>query len=52
VARVGGEVTVKRYETRGGGEYLVSQMGPVKIDSQGSQVQILGRVIGLIRSAS
>ncbi|MCI0452589.1 MAG: transcriptional repressor LexA [Candidatus Latescibacteria bacterium] len=52
VARVGTEVTVKRYELRGGSEYLVSQMGPVKIDSKGPQVQILGRVIGLIRSAS
>ena len=52
VARVGGEVTVKRYELRGGSEYLVSQMGPVKIDSKGPQVQILGRVVGLIRSAS
>ena len=52
VARVGGEVTVKRYEMRGGNEYLVSQMGPVKIDSKGPQVQILGRVVGLIRSES
>ncbi|HXV13410.1 MAG TPA: transcriptional repressor LexA [Candidatus Krumholzibacteria bacterium] len=52
VARIGGEVTVKRYEMRGGSEYLVSQMGPVKIDSKGPQVQILGRVVGLIRSAS
>jgi repressor LexA len=47
VARIGTEVTVKRYEMRGGGEYLVSQMGPVKIDSK---VVILGRVVGLIRS--
>jgi len=52
VARVGGEITVKRYEMRAGNEYLVSQMGPVKIDSKGPQVQILGRVVGLIRSAS
>ncbi len=52
VARVGGEITVKRYEARGGSEYLVSQMGPVKIDAKGPQVQILGRVVGLIRSAS
>jgi repressor LexA len=51
VARVGSEVTVKRYEMRGGSEYLVSQMGPVRIDSKGSEVQILGRVVGLIRSA-
>lgn len=52
VARVGAEVTVKRYEMRGGNEYLVSQMGPIKIDSKGPQVQILGRVVGLIRSVS
>lgn len=52
VARVGAEVTVKRYEMRGGNEYLVSQMGPIKIDSKGPQVLILGRVVGLIRSAS
>lgn len=49
VARVGGEVTVKRYETRGGVDYLVSQMGPVKIDAGGPHVQILGKVVGLIR---
>lgn len=52
VARVGTEVTVKRYEIRGGNEYLVSQMGPVKIESKGPQTQILGRVVGLIRSSS
>ncbi len=52
VAKVGSEVTVKRYEMRGGNEYLVSTMGPIKIDSKGPQVQILGRVVGLIRSAS
>ncbi len=52
VARVGGEVTVKRYEMRGGNEYLVSQMGPLRIDSKGPQVQIIGRVVGLIRSGS
>lgn len=52
VARIGAEVTVKRYEMRAGNEYLVSQMGPIKIDSKGPQVQILGRVVGLIRSTS
>jgi repressor LexA len=52
VAKVGGEITVKRYEMRAGNEYLVSQRGPVKIDTKGPQVQILGRVVGLIRSAS
>lgn len=51
VARIGAEVTVKRYEMRGGSEYLVSQMGPVRIDSKGPEVEILGRVVGLIRSA-
>jgi repressor LexA len=51
VARIGTEVTVKRYEMRGGGQYLVSQMGPVRIDSKGPEVEILGRVVGLIRSA-
>jgi repressor LexA len=51
VAQVGSEVTVKRYEVRGGNEYLVSQMGPIRIDPQGNQVQILGRVVGLIRPA-
>jgi repressor LexA len=51
VARVGGEITVKRYETRGGSEYLVSKMGPVPIDATGPPAQILGRVVGLIRSA-
>lgn len=49
VARVGGEVSVKRYETRGGADYLVSQMGPMKIDAGGPHVQILGKVVGLIR---
>lgn len=51
VARVGSELTVKRYEVRGGGDYLVSTMGPMKIDSKGPQVQILGKVVGLIRPA-
>jgi repressor LexA len=49
VARIGAEVTVKRYEMRGDTEYLVSQMGPVRIDSKGPEVEILGRVVGLIR---
>lgn len=51
VARVGGEVTVKRYEMRAGNEYLTSQRGSTQFDSKGPQVQILGRVIGLIRPA-
>ncbi len=49
VARVDGEVSVKRYETRAGCDYLVSQLGPVRIDAHGPQVQILGKVVGLIR---
>jgi repressor LexA len=49
VARVGGEVSVKRYETRGGSVFLVSQQGPVRVDESGPQVQILGKVVGLIR---
>ena len=49
VARVNGEVSVKRYETRAGCDYLVSQVGPVRIDERGPQVQILGKVVGLIR---
>jgi len=52
VAQIGSEVTVKRYEVRAGHEYLVSQMGSTRIDSKGAQVQILGRVVGLIRPAS
>lgn len=49
VARVGSEVSVKRYETRGDGAYLVSQAGATRIDGSGSHVQILGKVVGLIR---
>jgi repressor LexA len=49
VARVCGEVSVKRYETRGGSVFLVSQQGPVRVDESGPQVQILGKVVGLIR---
>lgn len=49
VARVDGEVSVKRYETRDDCDYLVSQVGPVRIDDRGPQVQILGKVVGLIR---
>lgn len=51
VARVGGEISVKRYEVRDGGDYLVSQLGPMRIDADGFHVQILGRVVGLIRQA-
>ncbi|HEX5131700.1 MAG TPA: transcriptional repressor LexA [Candidatus Krumholzibacteria bacterium] len=48
VASIGGEVSVKRYETRGDSDYLVSQMGPLRLDDE-LQVQILGKVVGLIR---
>lgn len=49
VARVGSEVSVKRYEARGDGAYLVSQAGLMRIDGPGPQVQIVGKVVGLIR---
>jgi repressor LexA len=49
VARVGGEVSVKRYETRGGSNYLVNQTGSIRLDADGPQTQILGKVVGLIR---
>jgi repressor LexA len=47
VARVGSEVAVKCYELRGDGAFLVSQTGWVPVD--GPQVEIVGRVVGLIR---
>jgi repressor LexA len=53
VARVGSETTVKRYEERTTGVYLVpenSGMHPIEISSRGDDVRILGRVVGLIRS--
>lgn len=53
VARVGAETTVKRYEERGTGVYLVpenSGMYPVEISSRGDDVRILGKVVGLIRT--
>lgn len=49
VARIGEEVSVKRYESRGDSAYLVSQLGPMRIDAPGAQVQIIGRVVGLVR---
>jgi repressor LexA len=49
VARVDGEVSVKRFEIRAGSSYLVSQVGPVRIDGTGPQVEIIGKVVGLIR---
>jgi len=50
VARMDGEVSVKRYEARADGNRLVSGAGSTALDAGSSQVQILGKVVGLIRS--
>jgi len=47
VARVNGETSVKRYEVRDEAGRLVSDNGAVPLDAS---VQIMGRVVGLIRS--
>jgi len=47
VARVNGEVSVKRFEARGNVRRLVSDAGPIAVDGS---VQIVGKVVGLIRS--
>jgi repressor LexA len=47
VARINGETAVKRYEVDGGTKGLVSKTGRVALDGS---VQIVGRVVGLIRS--
>jgi repressor LexA len=47
VARINGETSVKRYEVRGDKPRLVSDAGPIVVDAS---VQIVGRVVGLIRS--
>jgi repressor LexA len=52
VARVGSEVAVKGYELRGDGAFLVSQGGWLPVDGPGPRVEIVGRVVGLIRPAS
>ena len=52
VARVGSEVSVKRYEQRGDGAYLASQAGFLPVDGPGPHVEIIGRVVGLIRPGS
>ena len=52
VARVDGEVSVKRYESRADGNRLVSAGGSTALDAGSSQVQILGKVVGLIRSGA
>jgi repressor LexA len=46
VARVNGEVSVKRYEASGNSHRLVSDAGPIALDAS---VQIVGKVVGLIR---
>ncbi len=55
VAEVGEETTVKRYEERGDGTYLVPQnsgMRPIDVTSRGGEVRIIGKVVGLIRMMS
>ena len=47
VARINGDTSVKRYEAKGGTRRLVSDAGPIALDDS---VQIVGRVVGLIRS--
>lgn len=47
VARVNGDTSVKRYEEKGESRRLVSDRGSVAVDAS---VQIVGRVVGLIRS--
>jgi len=52
VARVAGETTVKRFESNEKGIFLVpenSRMEPIDISAHGSDVRILGKVVGLIR---
>lgn len=57
VARVAGETTVKRFETRGEHQFLVAQngsapMGSVEMTPERGDITILGKVVGLIRSVS
>lgn len=47
VARIHGDTSVKRYEAKAGGRRLVSDTGFIAMDDS---VQIVGRVVGLIRS--
>lgn len=52
VAKVDEVMTVKRYEERGAGVYLVpenSGLHPIDISSRGVGVEIIGKVVGLIR---
>lgn len=48
VARINGETAVKRYEAEGSARRLVSSTGRVALDSS---VEVIGKVVGLIRSA-
>jgi repressor LexA len=47
VAQINGETSVKRYEAQGNTKRLVSDGGSIAVDAS---VQIVGRVVGLIRS--
>jgi SOS-response transcriptional repressor LexA len=47
VARTGTDVSVKRYELRNDGAYLVSHRNPMRVDAPGTR--IIGKVVGLIR---
>ncbi len=52
VARVAGETTVKRFEMRDNGVFLVPEnvrMAPIDISERRGDVRILGKVVGLIR---
>jgi len=52
VAKIGGEATVKRYQRRDTRVYLVPEndsMKPIDITSEGDNVKIVGKVVGLIR---
>ena len=50
VAKIGEETTVKRYEVRDGGVYLVPRnSGHEPIDITTTEARILGKVVGLIR---
>lgn len=53
VATVGEEMTVKRYEVRDTGTYLVprnSGARSIDVSSRGDDVRIIGKVVGLIRT--
>ena len=52
VARVAGKTTVKRFEEREDGVFLVpenSRIAPIDISERGRDIRILGKVVGLIR---